>query len=450
MAGAEGSAGRQSELEPVVSLVDVLEEDEELENEACAVLGGSDSEKCSYSQGSVKRQALYACSTCTPEGEEPAVFCSYECHGSHKLFELYTKRNFRCDCGNSKFKNLECKLFPDKAKINSGNKYNDNFFGLYCICKRPYPDPDDEIPDEMIQCAVCEDWFHGRHLGAIPPESGDFQEMVCQACMKRCSFLWAYAAQLADFIYLPEREQESKSSGERQAEGEGGAALVTKVSAEDDGLVLNVDGIGDLEVIKPENGDHQDSTLKEDVPERGKDAVKEVKAEQTNEPCTSSSSEPDLQTAFKNQHLNMESQAGCRLQELNAKQFLKKDTATYWPVNWRSKLCTCKDCMKMYGELDVLFLTDEYDTVLAYENKGKVDQAADRRDPLMDTLNSMDRVQQVELICEYNDLKTELKDYLKRFADEGTVVKREDIQQFFEEFQSKKRRRVDGMQYYCS
>lgn len=54
---------------------------------------------------------------------------------------------------------------------------------------------------------------------------------------------------------------------------------------------------------------------------------------------------------------------------------------------------------KMYGDLDVLFLTDECDTVLAYENKGKVDQAADRTDPLMDTLNSMNRVQQVELIC---------------------------------------------------
>uniref|UniRef100_A0A8D1VVF4 UBR-type domain-containing protein n=1 Tax=Sus scrofa TaxID=9823 RepID=A0A8D1VVF4_PIG len=393
MAGAEGTAGRQSELEPVVSLVDVLEEDEELENEACAVLGGSDSEKCSYSQGSVKRQALYACSTCTPEGEEPAgicLACSYECHGSHKLFELYTKRNFRCDCGNSKFKNLECKLFP--------------------------------IPDEMIQCVVCEDWFHGRHLGAAPPESGDFQEMVCQACMKRCSFLWAYAAQLA----------------------------VTKGTAEEDGLVLNVDGVGDQEALQPENGAHQDGAPKEDVSEHGQAAVRAVKAEPTNEPCTSSSSESDLQTAFKNQHLNTESQSGCKLQAFKAKQFIKKDTATYWPVNWRSKLCTCKDCMKMYGDLDVLFLTDEYDTVLAYENKGKVDQAADRRDPLMDTLNSMNRVQQVELICEYNDLKTELKDYLKRFADEGTVVKREDIQQFFEEFQSKKRRRVDGMQYYCS
>ncbi|XP_075804403.1 putative E3 ubiquitin-protein ligase UBR7 [Microtus pennsylvanicus] len=425
MAGAESPAGCQAELEPVVSLVDVLEEDEELENEACAVLGGSDSEKCSYSQGSVKRQALYACSTCTPEGEEPAgicLACSYECHGSHKLFELYTKRNFRCDCGNSKFKNLECKLFPDKSKVNSCNKYNDNFFGLYCICKRPYPDPEDEVPDEMIQCVVCEDWFHGRHLGAIPPESGDFQEMVCQACMKRCSFLWAYAGQLA----------------------------VTRVSAEDDGLLLNVDGVGGQEVIKSENGSHQDNTQKEDVSEHGKDAGKEVKAEQNNEPCTSSSSESDCQTVFKNEKTKTELQSGCRLQELQASQFVKKDVATYWPLNWRSRLCTCQDCMKMYGELDVLFLTDEYDTVLAYENKGKSEQATERRDPLMDTLSSMNRVQQVELICEYNDLKTELKDYLKRFADEGTVVKREDIQQFFEEFQSKKRRRVDGLQYYCS
>ncbi|XP_074145760.1 putative E3 ubiquitin-protein ligase UBR7 [Sminthopsis crassicaudata] len=429
MAGAERSGGRPAEQEPVVSLVDVLEEDEELENEACAVLGGSDSEKCSYSQGSVKRQALYACSTCTPEGEEPAgicLACSYECHGSHKLFELYTKRNFRCDCGNSKFKNLECKLLPEKGKLNSGNKYNDNFFGLYCICKRPYPDPEDEIPDEMIQCVVCEDWFHGRHLGAIPPESGDFQEMVCQACMKRCSFLWAYAAQLA-------------------------VPTVTKIiTAEDDG-VLNVDGTEDQKVIKTENGtNNHESIPEESILEKGKVIREENKTEQVDEPSTSSGSESDLQTVSINEHQNTESHSVCKLQDLRTKKYVKQDTATYWPHNWRNKLCTCSDCMKMYADLEVLFLTDEYDTVLAYENKGKSDQGTDRRDPLMDTLNSMNRVQQVELICEYNDLKTELKDYLRRFADEGTVVKREDIQQFFEEFQSRKRRRLDGMQYYCS
>lgn len=61
MAGAESPAGCQAELEPVVSLVDVLEEDEELENEACAVLGGSDSEKCSYSQVRTAGQLLPLC-----------------------------------------------------------------------------------------------------------------------------------------------------------------------------------------------------------------------------------------------------------------------------------------------------------------------------------------------------------------------------------------------------
>lgn len=40
---------RMSE-EQTVSLVDVLEEDEELEEEASAVLAGSDAEHCSYPQ----------------------------------------------------------------------------------------------------------------------------------------------------------------------------------------------------------------------------------------------------------------------------------------------------------------------------------------------------------------------------------------------------------------
>ncbi|XP_053109853.1 putative E3 ubiquitin-protein ligase UBR7 [Hemicordylus capensis] len=404
--GLGGDEEERNAEEPVVSLAEVLAENEELEKEARAVLGGSDHERCSYSQGAVKRQALYACSTCTPPGEEPAgicLACSYECHGTHKLFELYTKRNFRCDCGNSKFKNLQCKLLPEKANVNP-NKYNDNFYGLYCVCKRPYPDPEDEIPDEMIQCIVCEDWFHGRHLGAVPPDSGDFHEMVCQACMDRCPFLWAYASQLA-------------------------VPTVTKVTlATEDGVVLNVE---ENEDVKKENGaDHQVKT-------------EEEKLVQNNEPSTSSASTCKLPTA-KNEA------STCKLQELQAKQYLKKNTATFWPHTWRSKLCTCRECVKMYSDLDIPFLTDECDTVLAYENKGTRDQEADRRDPLMDTLSSMDRVQQVELICEYNDLKTELKDYLRRFADEGTVVKREDIQQFFEEFQSRKRRRTDRMQYYCS
>jgi len=29
--------------------------------------------------------------------------CSITCHTDHDVYELWTKRHFRCDCGNSKF-----------------------------------------------------------------------------------------------------------------------------------------------------------------------------------------------------------------------------------------------------------------------------------------------------------------------------------------------------------
>lgn len=48
--GGGGGGGAGAGEEPVVSLAEVLAENEELEKEARAVLGGSDHERCSYSQ----------------------------------------------------------------------------------------------------------------------------------------------------------------------------------------------------------------------------------------------------------------------------------------------------------------------------------------------------------------------------------------------------------------
>lgn len=49
-----------------------------------------------------------------------------------------------------------------KPEANDRNVYNQNFKGLYCICQRPYPDS--ENTDEMVQCIVCEDWYHSKVL----------------------------------------------------------------------------------------------------------------------------------------------------------------------------------------------------------------------------------------------------------------------------------------------
>jgi E3 ubiquitin-protein ligase UBR7 len=191
--------------EELYSLQDVIENENKSNEIARAVLGASDSVNCSYDKGYVFRQALYACRTCfgqTKQLHGLCLACSYNCHQNHVLYELYTKRNFRCDCGNSKFdENFECKLQPNKDKANDSNKYNHNFNGIYCECNKPYETADDQEgdeqavevdDDEMIQCTICEDWFHFNHLKGYSEKALDYSEVVCHNCMKSNNFLWYY------------------------------------------------------------------------------------------------------------------------------------------------------------------------------------------------------------------------------------------------------------------
>lgn len=406
-----------AEDEPVVSLVDVLEEDEELEEEASAVLGASDAEHCSYSQGYVKRQALYACGTCCPPGGAAAgvcLACSYKCHEGHQLYELYTKRDFRCDCGNSKF-NVSCKLSPNKDEVNSANKYCHNFFGLYCTCSRPYPDPEDQVEDEMIQCVVCEDWLHGRHLGAVVPEVVELQEMICESCMNRNQFLWTYAAHMAV----------SDSQ--------------TEVKPDPDQTKPDPDRTKpDPDWTKPD----PDQT-KSDPDQASSGPTKSQPESDTGEPSTKRSRQQEAEPK------EAEPKSVCRLKQLQLiGRSWSQSGATFWPSGWRSRLCTCSDCQTLLSETGALFLLDETDTVLAYEMKGKtLERTNQNADPLMSALDRLNRVQQLELIHEYNDLKTELKDFLQRFASDGKVVTPDDIRQFFEQQQNRKRRRANGQLY---
>lgn len=87
-------------------------------------------------------------------------------------------------------KAVRCQLEPIKFGISEDNQYNQNFSGVYCTCKRPYPDPEDSVVDEMIQCVICEDWYHGRHLNTAVIK--DFNEMICGGCVNSHEFLKCY------------------------------------------------------------------------------------------------------------------------------------------------------------------------------------------------------------------------------------------------------------------
>ncbi|KAL2902766.1 putative E3 ubiquitin-protein ligase UBR7 [Bienertia sinuspersici] len=68
------------------TLNEYLDDLEEREMEAEMVLGGDDGDECTYSKGYLKRQAIFSCLTCTPEGNAGfCTACSLSCHEAHEI-----------------------------------------------------------------------------------------------------------------------------------------------------------------------------------------------------------------------------------------------------------------------------------------------------------------------------------------------------------------------------
>ncbi|KAL7040103.1 hypothetical protein ACKWTF_000270 [Chironomus riparius] len=356
----------------VVTMVDVLNDEKELDEATSAVLSGSDEKICTYSSGYIKRQALYSCLTCCPEAKDDqekaiglCLGCSLDCHDHHQLVELYTKRSFRCDCG-LKYNSVACRLDTSKKKIletsassstanvNELNKYNQNFSGTYCTCHRPYPDEEDTVDDEMIQCIVCEDWYHTRHLNTKVPDSTTYTEMICESCVTKNDFLLDYIGLAVEVVDLSQ-------------------------SAAD--TTLNVTQTND-------------SIIEESSPKRIK---------LSDDACTR-----------PNNPLN----------DNVAKALFFKDA-------WRKSLCQCEKCMKLYEEQKVQYLIDQEDTVVFYEEKGKNKPKTSSYDASLAALSSLDRVNQIDAITSYNRMKDKLFEFLQTFVVNNQIVTEEDVKRFF-------------------
>lgn len=368
-----------------VTMLDVLDEEKEIQEETAAVLGGSDEKNCTYSKGAVKRQALYSCLTCVPLAKEDCtkacgvcLACSYACHEGHELVELYTKRNFRCDCGTPKM-GKACSLEEKPAQDNETNSYNQNYAGLYCTCHRPYPDPEGTDEDEMIQCIVCEDWFHSLHLGTEPSAAQDYGEMICGQCVERVSFLKDYTGLCV--------------------------CSVSGTSADQSNVDLDV--------------------TTNSVAEEGKDeAVEESAPEAKRQKLDSETPEASASDSEK-----------CR-RPTNPGNYTSG--ATYWPDNWRQQLCVCSECRSLYQSLGVEYLVDPEDTVKWYGDEGlkKLASKGSDYERGMRQLSSLDRVRQIDAITAYNKMKDRLKDYLNQFVASQQVVTEADIKRFFAQMRS--------------
>ncbi|CCH58664.1 hypothetical protein TBLA_0A08750 [Henningerozyma blattae CBS 6284] len=149
-----------------------IEYQKELEEEARALMPWNPT-KCTYELGPI-RQQLYAC---RDHGNIALCYsCAIICHTTCDIVELFTKRNYSCDCGTERdSKEAEkgqdskistkyyCQLRKNTVLDIPGsqNTYGHNFQGLFCGCSKEYNPNSDAV---MLQCVAglnCnEDWYH--------------------------------------------------------------------------------------------------------------------------------------------------------------------------------------------------------------------------------------------------------------------------------------------------
>ncbi|MED6206202.1 hypothetical protein PIB30_024649 [Stylosanthes scabra] len=385
----------EEEAEQSVTLNEYLEQVEERELEVDLVLGGDDGKECTYGKGYLKRQAIFSCLTCTPDGNAGiCTACSLSCHDGHQIVELWTKRNFRCDCGNSKFGGFYCKILPNKDVENTENSYNHNFKGSYCTCGRPYPDPDVEEQVEMLQCCLCEDWFHEEHLGLessdeIPrDEEGEplYEDLICKPCSEVCFFLnlypksiWAVGKQLDATV---------------------------KVS-KDKGVLED----------KPSTGKSEDLTG-----DTSNNSPKAVDAKDTVDSESVSGGKSMLQVGHVNGGKCVDI---AESSDMKVDCVLGVDIAAVSPVlpgktmflskNWRDALCKCNKCMEFYREKRITFLTDKEDSIAEYERVAKQRREANieqQEGAELSYFNNLGHVEKVEILKGIQEMKDGLLSFL--------------------------------------
>ncbi|XP_021890601.1 putative E3 ubiquitin-protein ligase UBR7 isoform X2 [Carica papaya] len=411
--------GFEEEAEETVSINEYIQNMEDEELEADLVLGGDEGDECTYAKGYMKRQAIFSCLTCTPEGNAGVcTACCLSCHDGHEVLELWTKRNFRCDCGNSKFGVFSCKLFPSKDAENPENSYNHNFKGSYCSCNRPYPDPDAEEQAEMIQCCMCEDWFHGEHIGLkssdkIPrDEEGEplYEDFICNVCSPVCSFLMSYP----ETIWAT-----------------GGQCVALTDAGKDKNVLEDIPsscGSGKLEdgVCTP-SSPGKDKGITNANPESTSCGSKSVIGESSEEKISS------------NDHPYVSCVLGVNKVPASPDSESKP---FFLSKNWRDVLCRCEKCLNMYNQKHISYLLDKEDTIAEYEKRAKqkrVEKLQQQEGDALSFFNNLGHVTKMEILNGIQDFTEEFRGFLGS-VDPSKTVTAADIHQLFENLKNKRRR----------
>ncbi|EXJ95129.1 hypothetical protein A1O1_00248 [Capronia coronata CBS 617.96] len=450
-------------------------------------------DKCTYPLGPL-RQNIFACLTCSPPPASAAQVhtpagvcyaCSISCHGEHTLVELFSRRNFVCDCGTTRLPTTSpCTLRLDpktgtrgvhSQEAAPGNHYNHNFQNRFCACGEEY-DAETE-KGTMFQClglgsvetgGCGEDWYHPECLMGLErdwyttlqakkeedvngskettqengkeqqqqshpvppgfPNEDDFDSMICYKCVDSNPWIKRYAG-TPGFLKPVFRQTEQSNAGpvdghEPTPSSQAPVSLKRKASDSDDDV--EPAPASPSKRIKGDEADPDDdnttATAHPHPTPSGPAADDHLTAAEP----------PSRNTPASHKHdtLPPAPQGTFSL-------FLKSD--------FRDHLCHCPACYP--NLISHPQLVEEEDTYEPSLSSASGSQSQSHAAPgsgtrshgtasLLDrgeaALSTMDRVKAIEGVMVYNHLRDKVKEFLKPYAESGQAVSAEDIKAYFE------------------
>lgn len=413
------------------------------------------------------RQSIYACLTCTPPPASrhqqfiPAgvcYSCSISCHGEHNLVELFTKRNFECDCGTTRVSNS---VTPCGLRLNTetgrkggvvgekerqGNTYNQNFQGTFCACGEEY-DPEKE-KGTMFQClglgtvedgGCGEDWWHPECLMGTP-------RLRAETKPER-----RVGSQLESV------KEEDKNADDRPAQD----AAILEEQQSDHQLPLGFppeDDFDHLICYKCVNAfpwirqyAGSPGFLTATVASRSADGNNEVQLEDSSEAPKDNKrkAEDDAEQASDSKRVKADvSQAGDEVNSVSNNSTVPKHarlptapsgshTTLFLKEDFRDHFCRCPSCFpNLAKHPQLLEEEDSYEPPLsessiAADGTRSIASGGSLLERGEAALSSMDRVRAIEGVMAYNHVRDKVKQFLQPFAETGQPVGAEDIKNYF-------------------
>ncbi|KZT70600.1 hypothetical protein DAEQUDRAFT_725137 [Daedalea quercina L-15889] len=392
--------------------------------------------QCTYSLGPV-RQAVYLCLTCAaPRGICSA--CSIACHTDHEQLELFPKRAFRCDCPTRALAH-PCTLHAAAApeEPNAGNAYGQNFRGAFCRCARPYDVGTER--ETMVQCLACEDWFHESclNLRDRPPARGstpqreqehadgddgasdaselppglltadDYDALICGACVRAIPTLRRYAGTPGVLMVVRDApELPWKVIGREESTDEGATVEVAAEAKSED--------VGGKRARSPEDA--------------GAPAAKRPRVStesSASPPCLAPPANSVAQEILSSSPSHLEN--GGADSDAAVGSTPLGDGDVFLTEGWRERWCRCESCLPSLQARP--YLLEEEDT---YEPPEDPDSGLTLEELGLRALQRLPRDRALDGIRAFNEMRDDLMNHLRPFAQEGKEVTEADIRAFFD------------------